>query len=107
MTAPKAYSPETLGQRWGCSAEKIRTMYRNGELPGFRLGKLIRFRADEVERYECQNTPSLCTEESGLSLSPHQMDDDAGSRLVRMTVGVPSISLVKSGPVSQPREANG
>ena len=36
----RPYSPETLADRWGCSAEKVRTMYRNGELDGFRLGKL-------------------------------------------------------------------
>src|SRR3954471_3565809 len=47
------YTPETLGERWGCSAEKVRQMFRGGELPGFRLGKLIRIPAIEVERYEC------------------------------------------------------
>lgn len=39
--AMRPYSPETLAERWGCSAEKVRLMYRNGELAGFRLGKLI------------------------------------------------------------------
>ena len=28
----RPYSPETLADRWGCLAEKVRTMYRNGEL---------------------------------------------------------------------------
>ena len=58
MTAPKPYSPETLAERWGCSSEKIRLMYHAGEISGFRLGKLIRIPANEVERYECQITPS-------------------------------------------------
>lgn len=66
--AERPYSPETLADRWGCSAEKVRLMYRNGELPGFRLGKLIRIPAAEVERYECQNTPSPDTAESSPSL---------------------------------------
>jgi hypothetical protein len=31
-------------------------MVHRGELPGFRLGKLIRIKAIEVERYECAQT---------------------------------------------------
>ncbi len=38
----KPYSPETLGERWGCSAQMVRQMFHNGDLAGFRLGKLIR-----------------------------------------------------------------
>lgn len=49
----KPFSPETLGERWGCSGQKIRQMFHEGELAGFRLGKLIRIPAIEVERYEC------------------------------------------------------
>jgi excisionase family DNA binding protein len=48
----KPYSPETLADRWGCSAEKVRIMYHNGEIAGFRLGKLIRIPAAEVRRIE-------------------------------------------------------
>lgn len=48
----RPYSPETLAERWGCSSEKIRRMYHDGELAGFRLGKLIRIPAAEVERFE-------------------------------------------------------
>ena len=47
MTA-RPYSPDTLAARWGCSAEKVRLMYRDGEIAGFRLGKLIRIPADEI-----------------------------------------------------------
>lgn len=54
--APRPYSPETLGERWGCSAEKIRMMFHAGELAGFRLGKLIRIPASEVERFEREGT---------------------------------------------------
>lgn len=76
MIAPeRPYSPETLGERWGCSAEKVRLMVRNGELPGFRLGKLIRIPAAEVERYECRNIPSHGTETNGRSPSETARDD--------------------------------
>lgn len=52
----KPFTPETLGERWGCSGNKIRHMFHDGELAGFRLGKLIRIPAVEVERYECAQT---------------------------------------------------
>ena len=100
------YCPRTLSERWGCSAEKIRTMYRNGELAGFQLGKLIRIPAAEVERYECQNIPSPSTEESGAL--PFAREDDAyASRLVRQTVDLPKLAPVRFGQGVPPRKANG
>lgn len=104
--AERPYSPETLADRWGCSAEKVRLMYRNGELPGFRLGKLIRIPAAEVERYECQNTPSPGTGESGPSPSATGIDGYE-SRLVRQTEGLPNLAPVNSGSAATPRRANG
>ena len=81
----KPYSPETLGERWDCSAEKVRLMCRDGEIASFRLGKLIRIPAAEVERYECQSlTPSPNTGDDGPSPS-ERANDLAESRLVRMT----------------------
>lgn len=102
----KPYSPETLAERWDCSAEKIRLMYHAGDLAGFRLGKLIRIPAHEVERYECQNTPSPSTEESGPSRSGTE-PTDAEFRLARMTGAGPKLSPVKSGSASLPHRANG
>lgn len=85
----KPYSLEMLADRWGCSAEKVRQMFHGGELAGFRLGKLIRIPAIEVERIECaqtqpsQNTNSSAIEES--SLSPLDAERLAAeSRLARM-----------------------
>lgn len=64
----KPYSPETLAAYWGCSARHIRRMCRDGELPSFKLGgRLLRIRADDVERYECQNGGSPAYEESSAS----------------------------------------
>jgi excisionase family DNA binding protein len=106
MSADRPYSPETLAARWGCSAEKVRLMYRDGELAGFRLGKLIRIPAAEVERYECQNTPSPCTEANGLSASERESAAFA-SRLVRQTVDLPKLAPATSGTRELPRQANG
>lgn len=94
----KPYSPETLAERWGCSSEKVRLMYRSGELNGFRLGKLIRIPAAEVERYECQDTASQSTEES--SPSPSSMQEQASRaefRLARQIGGGPKLSPVSYG----------
>lgn len=102
----KPFSPETLAERWECSAEKVRLMCREGTLASFRLGKLIRIPASEVERIECQNTPSLSTEENGLSPSAMGMTA-AESRLVRQTVGLPRLSRVSGGTAKTPRQVNG
>ena len=106
VMVPKPFSPETLADRWGCSAEKVRLMYRNGELAGFRLGKLIRIPAAEVERYECQNTLSPYTEESTPSPSGRAADGYE-SRLVRQTEGLPNLAPVSFGPGATRRKANG
>lgn len=93
----KPYSPETLGARWDCSAEKIRLMCHSGELASFRLGKLIRIPGSEVERYECQtSTPLPSTEESGAS---HIVIEEsrAGLRLARQIGGGPKLSPVNYG----------
>lgn len=106
MSAPKPYSPETLADRWGCSAEKVRLMYRAGELPGFRLGKLIRIPANEVERYECQTTTaSHGTEENSQSPIETRAERADASRLARLTKDEQTPSLVRFGTGSRPPEA--
>ena len=93
MTA-RPHSPETLADRWSCSAEKIRQMCRKGELSYFRLGKLIRIPANEVERVECLNTALCATEANTASLTEPL---GFGLRLERLTVGSPNLALVQSG----------
>ena len=100
----RPYSPESLADRWGCSAEKVRRMYHDGEIAGFRLGKLIRIPAAEVDRLECQSlTDSSDTEADSASLMQSQAEAAFGSRLVRMTAGLPKLALVKSGGHATPR----
>lgn len=41
----RPYTPEALAERWQCSAETIRAMCRQGRLPHFRSGRMIRIRA--------------------------------------------------------------
>jgi excisionase family DNA binding protein len=102
-----AYSPERLAERWDCSSETIRRMYHDGQLSGFRLGKLIRIPATEVERIECQtNTESESTAESSASSTTIQTEAAFESRLVRMTEGLPRLALVNSGGRSTDHRAS-
>ncbi len=82
-------------------------MYRAGELPGFRLGKLIRIPAAEVERYECQNTDSSSTAGDTASLTPTQSEDGFASRLVRQTEGSRNLALVSCGEPGTGRRVTG
>ncbi len=91
----KPYSPETLGDRWACSSQKIRQMCHNGELPYFRLGKLIRIPAVEVERIECGDLSD--TEDSSALPMAHPA---FALRLERMTGAKPRLGLVQSGASS-------
>lgn len=99
----RPFSPETLAERWGCSSEKVRRMYRDGELVGFRLGKLIRIPAAEVERIECQtHTGSESIGENTASSSPTPSEAAFASRLARLTAGSPKLALVNSGGSEMP-----
>ena len=86
----KPFTPESLAERWSCSAEKVRQMVRRGELMAIRLGKLIRIPAIEVERFECLGPRPVNNMNSsptvGSSLSRLDAEQAAAeSRLARMT----------------------
>lgn len=102
----RPYSPETLATRWDCSAEKVRRMVHTGELAGFRLGKLIRIPAQEVERYECLTTPSASIE-GGTSSPSETKDDGFEYRLGRMTGDSRKLALIKSGNSAPRPSRNG
>jgi hypothetical protein len=78
-------------------------MCRKGELSYFRLGKLIRIPANEVERLECQNTASCGIESNGASPTERPVFE---LRLERLTGDSPKLALVRSGgpsPSHSPR----
>ena len=55
----RPYTPETLAERWSCSSQHIRDLVAAGHLRAFRVGRLIRIRREEVERFEaCQENES-------------------------------------------------
>lgn len=103
----RPFSPETLANRWGCSSEKIRQMYHLGELHGFRLGRLIRIPANEVERVECLNTDLSNTEDNSASLTPNRAEAAFASRLERLTRERPSDGQGQSGEPASGQSPNG
>lgn len=52
MEHRRPFTPDTLAERWQCSAETVRQMLRDGRLRGFRVGRMFRLPADAVDDYE-------------------------------------------------------
>lgn len=49
------YTPKLLAERWGCSEQIIRTAIKEGTLPAFRVGRLMRIRGQAVCAFEQRN----------------------------------------------------
>jgi len=83
MTQPaRLYTPESLAERWQCSAAHVRAMIRRGELIHFRLGKLLRISAEEVARCESQGSSDTWGSSPSDSSTP-RMDSGGAIRLAR------------------------
>ena len=64
----RPYTPRTLADRWACTPQHVRDLIRAGELHAFRVGRMIRIRQMEVERFERgEACGSSYTEASGAS----------------------------------------
>ena len=79
----RPYTPASLAMRWQCSARTVTRMVDRGELPCFRIGKLLRISVEAVENYEqCGSsgteTPSAPTGEKTNS----RIDGRSGIRIV-------------------------
>lgn len=60
--------PCDVAERWQCSETHVRNLYRRGELRGFRAGgKLLRFKVEDVEAYECAHTSAEASGTSSLT----------------------------------------
>lgn len=82
----RALTPAMVAEMWGCSERTVRNEIAAGRLRHFRVGqKLLRIPREALEEYECQNTGSPDTEESGPSLSMRAADERAAFRLARLT----------------------
>ena len=78
MPAARPYTPDDLAERWLCSAETVRQLYKRGELRGFRVGRMIRIPIDAVEEYErCQTSASEGCGEASASTGASQMEAES------------------------------
>jgi excisionase family DNA binding protein len=97
MTA-RAYTVASLADHWSVSTDTVYAMIRGGRLKAFRFGgKLYRIRPEEVERFECQDTPSNDTENTSPS-SGATNTDATDIRLERLIDHRPRPQLAHSGP---------
>ncbi|WP_417795876.1 helix-turn-helix domain-containing protein [Terasakiella pusilla] len=55
MLNKRPFTPKELAKRWQCSEKHIRDLARNGELPCFKVGRMYRFTAHDIEAYECKS----------------------------------------------------
>lgn len=66
MTRP--FTPEQVADRWGVSANTVRTMIKEGALSAFRVGRLYRIPGESVQEIEaCRNSKSDASEGNALS----------------------------------------
>ena len=88
---PPPWTPETLAERWGCSAAIIRRLCRNGELAHFRLGgKLLRIPYSVVLEWESVRHAKPPEPQPGpnpLSDAAPKPNSDAGQRARLRQVG--------------------
>jgi excisionase family DNA binding protein len=93
----QVYSVASLAEHWHCGTDTVYSLIHAGELRAFKLGgKLMRIRADEVERFECQN---IASNDTGVSLpsSGTRADDATDIRLERLIEHRRRPQLVHSG----------
>lgn len=84
---PRLFSPDTLAERWGCSATQVRTLIKSGKLSAFRIGSLYRIRLEAVEAFESQASPEPSAKKAD---EPSNIPSDSASlpkRLIRLPSG--------------------
>ncbi|MTI01656.1 helix-turn-helix domain-containing protein [Roseibium sp. RKSG952] len=50
----RIFTPEQLAIRWGCSTQTVREAIVSGQLPHFRVGRLMRVTEHAVSHFERQ-----------------------------------------------------
>lgn len=52
MTTEKAFTVDSLAERWSCSKDVVYDLLRKRELKGFKIGHSWRISPAEVDRFE-------------------------------------------------------
>ena len=71
------FTPDELAERWKCSGETVRAMIREGQLPAFRVGRMLRIRPEVVEEHECRISESDASAGDLSSCGTRQTASDA------------------------------
>lgn len=79
MTRP--WTPDMLAERWGVSGETVRQLIRSGQLPGFRVGRMLRVKHEIVEAYECG---TIGSEDSKDDTSSHGTTSEAPADVIAL-----------------------
>jgi hypothetical protein len=81
------YTARTLARRWQCTPQHVYNLRQRGDLTGFKLGKLWRITAQEIEAFEGERCPTTGSEGStadGLSCGRKVGGDIDGALSQRM-----------------------
>ena len=62
MLPERPFTPETLAERWQCSAQTVRDLINGGRLPAFRLGRMFRISQQVVQDFEAAGDPPATVE---------------------------------------------
>ncbi|RDE08384.1 DNA-binding protein [Pelagibacterium lacus] len=84
------FTPETLSRRWDCSPQHIRDLVAAGQLPAFRVGRLIRIPATAVRDFECPNSEPSSTGAPGTPYGTIQVAPPRGVPFVPKIVRKPN-----------------
>jgi len=95
-------TPKELAHRWNCSVFHIYKLVREDKLPYFKIGnRIIRFRTEAIDAYECQQTNGLSSiEANGASTPVARLAAPYGDPLARQTEQRQSEGLQISRPSS-------
>ncbi|HBM58790.1 MAG TPA: hypothetical protein DD444_06335 [Citreicella sp.] len=83
MAQQRPMTPEMLAERWHCSAETVRQMFKRGDLRGFRVGRMIRIPFDAVEEYECQTSALDACEADSASIGAIRRQENEPAMVLR------------------------
>ena len=87
------FTPQMLAERWGCSRQHVHDLIKQRQLRAFRIGtKLLRVSAEEVARWEAQNTGSGSSMTDTSSSGGRQAEDAA----IASVLGSHRLKLVQS-----------
>ncbi|WP_411969821.1 helix-turn-helix domain-containing protein [Paracoccus sp. DMF] len=89
----KPWTPDMLADCWGCSGETVRQLIRSGQLPAFRVGRMLRVKHETVEAYECG---TIRSEGSKDDTSSHGTTNEAPADVISPRAARPGARMQRS-----------